>query len=200
MTGFPWFWAGIAALVLGLLIVLYEVRRRRHNSERRDELRRFEGELFETLRLLRLRESDDWLKELYKAHTDRFTKENDRIWETGKILLPLSLGAFAAYGAVPEPKGSQTIALALASFGLLFIWHLIAACHRHFQDIHHSWLTAIERTLEIDARRPRDRLSLEWVRRGFLVGVAVLWLALLWQSACEHLPCAFCVFNKISCP
>jgi hypothetical protein len=198
MTDFPWFWAGVSALVLGLLIRLYVVRRRRYDSERRDELRRFEGELFETLRLLRLRESDDWLKELYKAHTDRFMKENDRIWETGKILLPLSLGAFAAYGAVPEPKGSQ-IALALASFGLLLIWHLIAACHRHFQDIHHSWLTAIERTLEISARRPRDRLSLEWVRRGFLVGVAVLWLALLWQSACEHLPCVFCVFNKITC-
>lgn len=161
-----------------------KARAGRGASERRKKLEQFEDELSHALK----EKSDDWLKELYKAHTDRFKKENDRIWETGKILLPLSLGAFGGYAALNDPKASQILALALASSGLVYVWHLIATSHRHFQDIHQAWLNAIEKALGIYVGPPKDRLSLNWVRRFLLVGVVFIWLALLWQSMCEGCP------------
>ena len=135
---------------------------------------------------LSLRDKDDkWLLELYRVHVDRFKIENDRIWQTGTIFVPLSFAAFGAYAQLESPNAFTVAALGIGSTALLWVWDLIANNHRHFQESHRTWMDAIEDVLSkrpsgITApRTPKNQWGLPSIRLGLMAGFSFLWFCLL---------------------
>jgi hypothetical protein len=45
-------------------------------------------------------DSNRWLELLFKHYSDRMLSDNERIWRTGALLIPLSLAAFAALAGI----------------------------------------------------------------------------------------------------
>ena len=149
----------------------------------RQELEELRTELSSRLQqLITNEQGSDWLKTLYEKRTDRFISDNDKIWTTGQILIPIAIGAFGIYATLTKPDIYQVLILALLSVGLLVIWELIAVVHRRFQDIHECWLDAIEQRLSIKPREtaiPRRRMSLKVARRLLIVIVFAAWTVII---------------------
>jgi hypothetical protein len=145
-------------------------------------------------------DSEGWLKELYKVHADGFKGENDRIWETGKIIVPVS---FAAFGAFAQLKDKGLLEVAVFGFGstsLLLLWHLIARSHRHFQDAHRTWTEEIELVMHRDQKgsgtadaktktsnleTPKNKVGMPRIRRILLWTVGSAWVLIglyVWQN------------------
>jgi hypothetical protein len=92
-------------------------------------------------------QSDEWLRTLYKSYTNKFIHDNNRIWTTGSIMIPLSLAAFAAVPTINCPKSIHLLILGLASLTIIISWLVIAENHRAFQDKSLAWVVAIEEVL-----------------------------------------------------
>lgn len=90
-----------------------------------------------------------WLQILYQSYASRFLSDNERIWNTGAIVIPLSLAGFVAVISLNKPQWPQVIVLMTGSIVLMFIWLMIAENHRAFQQKSQAWLVAIERTLKL---------------------------------------------------
>ncbi len=137
-----------------------------------------------------LQESQEWLRVLYKTYSERSTADNQLIWTTGSILLPLSLGLFAAIPNVAT--WYQLLALACASVFLILFWNLIADNHRSARLQWEARLTAIERVIAKSAAcdnskklndlvRARAVKESWWVRFTTAVKVGSLrWLLAHW--------------------
>lgn len=123
--------------------------------------------------------TDKLLFTLYTAKTDRFLAENEKIWVTGRIFIPVSLAAFAAWAALKPASWQQVFVLGVLSISLLVIWHIVAQAHKRFQIHHEAWLDAIEELKKIDVALPESRsLSIESMR-GWLIGiVAFIWIVI----------------------
>lgn len=76
----------------------------------------------------------DWLKTLYKSFSDRMLSDNERIWRTGAILLPLSLSTFAAVVSIKDLHTWHIVVLGFTSSALIWSWLFIAENHRAFQQ------------------------------------------------------------------
>ncbi len=111
----------------------------------RTEVDRLKAELNKLTRA-RASEGDnpgEWLRALYTAYAERMRSDNERIWSTGAIFVPLALSAFAALLAVETPALWKTTVLAGGSCALLVLWLFIAEDHRSFQQQSEAWMVAI---------------------------------------------------------
>ncbi len=108
--------------------------------------------------------ADDWLKAFYSSYSQRFLSDNNRIWSTAQIMIPLSLAGFAALTALKEPQFVHLLTLALVSSAIMIIWLVIAENHRAFQDKSLEWLLEIEKLVVITDPLPEKRPD-----RNFLV-------------------------------
>lgn len=100
------------------------------------------------------RDPDEWLRTLYSAYAERLRMDNERIWVTGAILLPLAITGFAAFVAINKPLLWHAVVLGLASSALAWFWLFIAENHRSFQRKSEAWLVAIQEVIGI-----KDTLS-----------------------------------------
>ncbi len=128
-----------------------------------------------------------WLL-LYKAHVDRMLSDNERIWRTGAIFVPLSFAGFGAFAAHPTVASAAIIGG--ASSALMLIWNVIAENHRSFQQTHEVWIRAIEDTIGIppgpEKKKAEGRLprlvtkgrAIQRMRWWLFYGVTFAWLAL----------------------
>jgi len=150
-------------------------------NQYRQELEQLRTELHSRLQPLTTDErGSGWLKTLYEKRTDRFSSDNDKIWTTGQILIPIAIGAFGVYAALKDPDLYQVLILAFLSVGLLVIWELIALVHRRFQGIHECWLDAIEQHLSVKPTAiPRRRMQLKVARRLLIVIVFAVWTVII---------------------
>jgi hypothetical protein len=88
--------------------------------------------------------ADEWLRRMHSAYMDRFLADNQRIWMTASIFVPLSLTPFAVLFSIKEPRSVHVIVLAGVSLTLLGFWSLVARRHRAFQAQSLTTVIAIE--------------------------------------------------------
>jgi hypothetical protein len=89
--------------------------------------------------------SDEWARHLHASYLNRFISDNNRIWSTASIFIPLSLAAFPALFSLKSPTVPDAIVLAAVSTILLFFWFAVAERHRTFQDHYIRTVIAIEK-------------------------------------------------------
>ncbi len=95
---------------------------------------------------------DIWLEILYQHYSERFTEDNNKIWTTASILIPISLAGFGAVATINQPSITQVVILMFASIALFTIWLVIAENHRAFQQKNQAWVVAIERIIGVEDR------------------------------------------------
>ncbi|MFZ2444773.1 MAG: hypothetical protein WAW37_00305 [Syntrophobacteraceae bacterium] len=93
---------------------------------------------------LDIKENGDWLRSIYISYKDRFISDNNRIWTTAAIIVPLSFSPLVFLPKLNNMNIVYFIALALASLSLMLFWLLTAEAHRSFQNKSMTWLIAIE--------------------------------------------------------
>lgn len=122
----------------------------------------------DSLKGLSPKQKEEWLPILHKQYSERFLKDNDRIWTVTSIFIPLSL---AGLGALREGKLPEVIALGLGSIALVCFWFLVCAKHRQFQDDGRDILKVIEDQIGIKSpETPFERNSegfalAKWLRK-----------------------------------
>jgi hypothetical protein len=122
----------------------------------------------------------DWLPRIYEARTQRFLHDNDRIWSSGSLLVPLSLAPFLALSSIENLRAAHFVFLGIASTLLMFLWFVIAESHRRYQDESLLWITAIESQVGVTFDWGfgfRRKLRARWARRVLAISVPTLWLA-----------------------
>jgi hypothetical protein len=140
------------------------------------------GESWKT-HLKRLRqeaEGEKWLQTLYTAYLQRFLSDNNRIWVTGQLLVPLSVAPLAVVATLKSPPVVSVLLLAACSVPLVWFWIVIAESHRSFQEIAHEWLSAIEETLEVDRRVAiKEGFTVRRIRLALASLITLIWIGLL---------------------
>jgi len=133
---------------------------------------------------------NEWLRTLYTAYAGRMLSDNQRIWGTGSIFLPLSITGFAAFIAIDRPQLRHTVVLGLASSSLAWCWLFIAENHRSFQQKSEAWLVAIQETVGIQGvggpkvrgnplnRALTFRAAIQWMRWILVIMVTGSWFVL----------------------
>jgi len=89
----------------------------------------------------------EWLRLLHARYSDRFTRDNDRIWTIANIFIPLSLAGLVS---LKEATVGSTILLGFGSIGLIYFWMLFAENHRAFQNKSQAVVDAIESYIGLD--------------------------------------------------
>jgi hypothetical protein len=124
---------------------------------------------------------EDWLPRIYEARLQRFLHDNDRIWSSASLLVPLSLAPFLALSSVEDLGTAHFVILGAASSVLMALWLVIAESHRVYQDKSLAWLHAIEHHAGVKtSSRPasaRKVPSARLARRLLAIAVPALWLA-----------------------
>jgi len=143
--------------------------------------------------------TQDWLMTLYKSRADRMLSDNERIWRTGSLFVPLSLSAFAALISIKHPKSLQVLILGLASFALIWCWMFIAENHRAFQQKSEAWLVAIEETIGLKntgSDKVKGNLLNRALTRGgavqrtrwvLAIAITAMWVWLCWRAHLNQL-------------
>ncbi|MDX1700213.1 MAG: hypothetical protein R3250_06310 [Melioribacteraceae bacterium] len=90
---------------------------------------------------------DEWLRTLYDSFLNRMLSDNERIWKTGVLFIPLSLSAFGALIAIDNIIWWKVAVLGFASSTIIRVWNIIAENHRTFQQNSEAWLIAIQETI-----------------------------------------------------
>lgn len=140
----------------------------------------------------------DWLRALYGHFGERMRSDNERIWSTGEIFVPISLSGFAALLAIDEPAIWKTSILALGSSFLLLLWLFLAESHRSFQRKSEAWLVAILRTIGVQdigsakviegwQNRLFTSLSVQRMRLALAIIVALGWVTIISLQASGHI-------------
>ena len=88
--------------------------------------------------------SDDWLLRLHESYAERFLADNERIWSTASLFIPLSLATFPAYFALDERTWQLASTFGAVSVALVTFWYLIAEKHKTFQNRSYDVVRAIE--------------------------------------------------------
>ena len=122
---------------------------------------------------------NEWLQALYSNYTTRFISDNNRIWVTGSIMIPLALSGFVLLPMVKKPEIILLLPIALSSSIVLLAWNLIADKHRDFQDKSLAWLKAIEEVIDIRVQKPFGKVSVRAIRWILLLAVVIAWLIVL---------------------
>lgn len=132
------------------------------------------------------RDPDEWLRTLYVVYAERMRADNERIWGTGSIFIPLAVAGFAAFVGIAKPQLWHVGVLGFASTALAVSWLFIAENHRAFQQNSEAWLVAIHELLGIPYGGPKavgNRLNRILTRRHAIQGmrwVLVCAIALGW--------------------
>jgi len=136
---------------------------------------------------------DEWLRMLYNTYSQRYAADGDRIWITGAVMIPLSLGTFIALTQVSQPTTLHILLLALVSILLMVVWLVISEAHRAQQQESRRWIQAIglimfiedEATLKSQAARPQIVTAARAIVWGLLGFEVAAWLIILvaWPRA-----------------
>jgi hypothetical protein len=86
----------------------------------------------------------DGLWNIYSTKSQLFLSDNNRIWTTGAIIIPLAFGTVAALAAMKDVTSAQRLFAGLVGLALLLLWNLFADRHRTLQERSEAWLRAIE--------------------------------------------------------
>jgi len=157
------------------------MKNQNNNSEEKTK----EKILQERLKFLALKsETSGWIETIYKSRTDRLISENSKIWTTGRIFIPVSIGVFGVYATLEHPTLTQTYILAAISISLLLIWQAISFVHKNFQTVHSDWLERIEKVIEIESPIKEEGFlekvfKLGKIRLALIVIVILLWAAII---------------------
>ncbi len=129
----------------------------------------------------------EWLRHFHASYTERFLSDNQRIWTTASILVPVALAAFPAFFAT-DGRGTLKAAI-FGGFSILVMafWHVIAERHRYYQKRAYNVVSGIEAHIlggdiaqkirgaaSVNAQPPR--LTTRAARIGLLGGTFALWL------------------------
>ena len=134
-------------------------------------------------------QKDEWLRKLYECYKDRFLSDNDRIWKTGSIMIPLSFAPLAILPSIESPETVHYVILGIASFLIYAIWLIIADNHRAFQNKSMAWIIAIEQSVNLvntgEAKLGKSRftevITVKRMRYGVLIVLGILWvIAWIW--------------------
>lgn len=130
----------------------------------------------------------DWYRAIYSARTARFLAENERIWTTGRIFLPLSLACVAIWATFKPTKLIPVLALAILSIGMCYLWHRISTTHKRYQEEHMAWLVAIEKHvgLHTSLRLPDEKPSIPQIRKILLVLLSIAWGLITLTTGCTN--------------
>lgn len=109
--------------------------------------------MLETHRNKGITDSREWLETLFNHYSDRMLSDNERIWRTGALFVPISLAAFAVLAGIQSLQLWHILALGASSIILMWTWIVIAENHRSFQQKSEAWLIAIQRAMDLDAPR-----------------------------------------------
>ena len=120
---------------------------------------------------------DEWLRMLYGSYNQRYSNDGDRIWVTGAVMIPLSLGCFIALTQDRQVSGQHLLLLAVVSLALIVVWLIVAETHRRLQQESRAWLKAIEAVLGMD---DMDPLKIEEHSRRELVPFAKIVKYMTW--------------------
>jgi|GEM_PF-4250374 len=123
-----------------------------------------------------------WLQVIYEQRTQRFINDNNKIWTTGSIFIPLSLAGLAGF---KDLTPASITLLGVGSVLLMFFWVLIADNHRAFQTKSHAITEAIEAHIGIDCGHAKlgkptylkklHFLSAPYARYSMLLAVLAVW-------------------------
>ena len=97
--------------------------------------------------------SDDWLIALFEHYSSQMRADNERIWTTGSLFLPLSFAPFVVFAGIAAPKLWHVLICGSPSIALIYAWMVIADNHRAFQQKSEAWLIAIQQVQELDPPR-----------------------------------------------
>lgn len=90
--------------------------------------------------------NDEWLRWLHQRYSEKFFKDNDRIWTVTTLFIPLSL---AGLGSVKDGNTISTLLLAFGSISLVIFWYIICEKHRSFQERSEHIVRLIEEQIGI---------------------------------------------------
>lgn len=108
-----------------------------------------------------------WLQLLYSSYLQRFLSDNNRIWSTGQLMIPLALAPITAIPALGvDPAIPRLVFLAIPSTTLIWLWLVIAENHRAFQENSQEWLGEIEKVLKVRKPGPDKKLGGALVKPG----------------------------------
>jgi hypothetical protein len=132
---------------------------------------------------------------LYTKYFDRFVNDNNRIWYTGNLFIPLSLAGLIGIGPLSL---TPTIILGVSSIFLMLCWVLVAENHRAFQTRAQVVTEAIESYLGLTIKGGKlaphwalkwklfgvDVFTVQHIRWQMLIVVIVIWTLAVAYKAC----------------
>jgi hypothetical protein len=133
----------------------------------------------------------------YTTYFERFLNDNNKIWSTGNIFIPLSLAGLISLNSLALP---YTCLLALGSMALMRFWVLVAENHRAFQTNAQTIMEAIEGymgpTIKSGKLAPHRSIqhklfgkllfTVQNIRWQMFASVCVIWLLAVWFKAQEE--------------
>jgi hypothetical protein len=136
-------------------------------------------------------EKNEWLRHLHTRYSERFLKDNDRIWAIGNIFIPISLAGLVY---LPNATIYTVVPLGLASMAVIFFWIMFAENHRAFQNYHISVVKAIEKTVGLDIKGGKvgglkiiDNFSVQRLRWFMFYFVVIVWISAIILVVVKHL-------------
>lgn len=126
-------------------------------------------------------ETSGWIETIYKSRSDRLISENDKIWTTGRIFIPISVGVFGVYATIDTPKLSQVSILATISISLLLIWQAISFVHKKFQTTHSDWLERIEKVVWLETPKKKETFLERIIKLGRIRGLLIITIIIIWS-------------------
>jgi len=127
-----------------------------------------------------LPESEEWLKEIYKHYQSRFLSDNNRIWTTAAILVPLSVAPFAVLAKGSVLTTMQLLLMAIVSSMFLIAWLFIADVHKEYQNRSDKIINAIEKKIGFVFNHvPQKKIRAGNTRWLMACGIWSAWLSVL---------------------
>jgi hypothetical protein len=124
--------------------------------------------------------SDETLRHLHAAYSERFLADNGRIWITAATLVPLALAGLPLLVLQGHPTVGSSVAVGIASTALLLFWTWVAEAHRWFQDCSIAQVNKIETLLgyvKADLP-PKPTIRVATARRLLIIIVVLTWTAI----------------------
>lgn len=151
-------------------------------EQMKELMNRLHGELVKTMAGLESdKERNDWLRHLHSRYSERFMKDNDRIWTIGNIFIPLSLVGLAG---LHQATVYTVLPIAIASIALMFFWLMFAENHRAAQNYSLAIVKAIEIFINLDLKSGKidgmnitNKFSVRSIRWKMFWFVVIVWIS-----------------------
>lgn len=126
---------------------------------------------------------------LHSSYVQRYLADNERIWSTASLLVPLALAAFPLLVTLDEPSWRQSVVFGAASISVMYLWLAIANAHKAYQNRSYHVIRAIESLLIGGAKETTIRTALNiaspdpivtasGARWGLMIGTVGGWAVL----------------------